>query len=249
MSNGILVITDSHYGWNRSKADSLQNSVNETIEVIKSLGYNEPDKIILLGDIFDFWRSDIDTIFNNFIDDIKYILDNKDNIIYIYGNHDIYLTKIFNKNEIKLLPHIIYNGVYFSHGFIDEIYYGFNKLDLETYKRIAYILSTSRKGIKTLLSKVWYEYKLVSEKVGHNLPDEELCNLLHILALKYGRSVIGHFHRYMLVSLDRINNSIAVSLAPHCNGFTYYLYKNKIIEINTNKSYERVINLRTSITP
>lgn len=89
----ILVVSDWHLGYKKCNRDAILNFLDDQANT-------KIDHLILLGDIFDFWRrNNAEIIEEN--DDIMGKLDklNVDTLHYIAGNHDYYVLDQNNRYE------------------------------------------------------------------------------------------------------------------------------------------------------
>jgi UDP-2,3-diacylglucosamine pyrophosphatase LpxH len=136
----ILVVSDIHLGYeNCNKKD-----FGDFLDNIKNI---ELDHLVLLGDLFDFWRHNESEI----IIDNKDILEKFDNlkakkIHYVIGNHDYYMLKLnerYNEKypfEVKKFLRLQdgSNEFYFIHGYEFEVFSSeIVEMSLETYEMIS----------------------------------------------------------------------------------------------------------------
>ncbi|MFA5856631.1 MAG: metallophosphoesterase [Candidatus Pacearchaeota archaeon] len=121
----ILVFSDIHLGYENSYVGlypkiQLKEIKDKINRIFDNLNNNiKIKKIIILGDIknnfssvtADEWRETVN--FFNFLNDkIK----NKENIIVIKGNHDIFIEPVLKKIGIKLVESLILDNMLFIHG-------------------------------------------------------------------------------------------------------------------------------------
>ena len=89
----ILVFSDVHLGYKKCNKEDFSRFLDE----IKT---KEIEHLVILGDLFDFWRrKNAEIILEN--DDILKKLDNINakNIHYVIGNHDYYMLKLDKRYE------------------------------------------------------------------------------------------------------------------------------------------------------
>jgi UDP-2,3-diacylglucosamine pyrophosphatase LpxH len=83
-----IVVSDVHLGYDRSDAVAFERFLDELLA-------QRPDKLVLLGDIFDFWRrSDADLLIEN-----EHIVEKllQLPIVYVHGNHDYSMLKLSSR--------------------------------------------------------------------------------------------------------------------------------------------------------
>jgi len=95
----IVVISDTHFG---DPFDVLTSNhlVEALVECLEGLG--DIDELILLGDVFDFWKAPIDeamTRSKRFMSAL-YMLNNVGRMVYIPGNHDHYVFRLYYQEQI-----------------------------------------------------------------------------------------------------------------------------------------------------
>jgi UDP-2,3-diacylglucosamine pyrophosphatase LpxH len=181
----ILTISDLHLGYEKSNKDDFLSFLDEfTSEKI--------DHLVLLGDIFDFWRrNSVKTILEN-QDIINKIRDlNVDNIHYLIGNHDYYIIEWYEKFKDSY-PFTVSknlrledsgNKFYFTHGYEMEVLINYD-LDLETYEKFAHDMCWNSDKRGSFVSKLWNTFKSVSKDEVDQLKlkpsdREEMENLYH----------------------------------------------------------------------
>ena len=101
----IISVSGVHLGEKGYQEQDLQFS--NFLDFLKKDALKEGGHLVLLGDIFDFWRQDSLKILENYADLIDKLFDFPDNvdIHYVVGNHDYYLSEIpkyFKKAPFKL---------------------------------------------------------------------------------------------------------------------------------------------------
>jgi len=136
----ILVVSDIHLGYeNCNKKDFI-----DFLDSIKSI---ELDHLVLLGDLFDFWRhNEAEIIIDN--DDVLEKLDNLNakKIHYVVGNHDYYMLRLNERYDNKYPFEIskflrLEDGgkkFYFIHGYEFEVFCSeIVEMSLEDYENIS----------------------------------------------------------------------------------------------------------------
>jgi UDP-2,3-diacylglucosamine pyrophosphatase LpxH len=97
----IVVLSDIHFGASFDETGDDETNSKDLINCL-DLIENEikPEKIVLLGDIFDLWRADFDNAWDE-AEDIKffsrlseYSKKNNAEVIFIVGNHDHYFKEM-----------------------------------------------------------------------------------------------------------------------------------------------------------
>ena len=84
----ILVISDVHWGYGLCNREAFSEFLDGYFSV-------DLDHMVILGDLFDFWRGNTNEIIADNEDILKKILKLKaKNIHYIVGNHDYYMNNL-----------------------------------------------------------------------------------------------------------------------------------------------------------
>lgn len=144
----IITVSDVHLGEDGFSKQDLQFS--KFLEFIKDDELKDGGHLVLLGDIFDFWRKDSAQIFEDYSDAIEVLFEfPKDiNIHYVIGNHDFYLSEIpgyFNTRPFKFFgpaADIKERHVFrFIHGYHLEVMANPYSKDLNLYESLARRLS------------------------------------------------------------------------------------------------------------
>ena len=196
LQDQAIFIADSHYNKNRiSFATILDDILNNKIKTTQ---------LFFMGDMFDFLSDEIDyfkTINDNVVQKINN-LSNKVEIIYLEGNHDFNLSKIFpNVKVIKReqQPLIIeYNDEYIalSHGdiFTPTLYNIFTSVIRNKY----FLKFLNIIDISNFISK-YFENKLIDKTICHKMEEFQLFAKNRInLYQKYDAIsfiIEGHFHQ------------------------------------------------------
>ena len=153
----IIVASDVHLGYDRANREPFGRFLDE---IGKSLG--QSDHLVLLGDIFDFWRrNNVAVVLEN--EDLVEKLENLAvNIDYIPGNHDFTFARLnptktgaFNIQKTLTLKD---GGSTFTfmHGYQLEVLSNLEPLTIEEYEELCVSLC-QRTGdfIGDLLSFLW----------------------------------------------------------------------------------------------
>ncbi len=133
----IIVVSDVHLGYDRSNKDDF-------ISFLDKCDTQEIEHLVLLGDIFDFWRfSRADVFIKN--DDAFRKLNSlrAKNIHYVVGNHDFILLKLYNEDKTNY-PFVVTRSLrlesggkkfFFVHGYDLEVATG--SMTVENYEKFA----------------------------------------------------------------------------------------------------------------
>lgn len=92
-----LVVSDVHIGWEESNRDEFHDFL--TTEVPSQ----SPDALIFAGDIFEFWRRSIGTVFtnhNDIVNAIEELSESDIDIVALYGNHDAVLKNTNDEEPV-----------------------------------------------------------------------------------------------------------------------------------------------------
>ena len=119
----ILAFSDVHLGYKKSNREDFSKFLDD-------IQLKEIEHLVILGDLFDFWRrKNAEIILEN--DDILQKLDKLkvQNIHYVVGNHDYYMLKLNERYENNY-PFMVSkflrlengeNSFYFIHGYEFEV--------------------------------------------------------------------------------------------------------------------------------
>jgi UDP-2,3-diacylglucosamine pyrophosphatase LpxH len=149
-----IVVSDVHLGCKDSDASAFESFLDELLD-------QRPDKLILLGDIFDFWRrSDADLLLEN-QQIIEKIL--KLPIVYIQGNHDYSMLKL-SQGFPKEPGFEVYSCYTFQnqtsrfvlkHGYDLEVFTSMETLGLEAYEAFSEAMCHAGEIGGNIASWVW----------------------------------------------------------------------------------------------
>lgn len=95
----VVVISDTHFG---DPMDTLTSPevIDRLMEGISGLG--KIDELVLLGDLFDFWKSPVDEAVERgrqFVASL-YRLSNVGRIVYVLGNHDHHIFRMYYGEQV-----------------------------------------------------------------------------------------------------------------------------------------------------
>jgi UDP-2,3-diacylglucosamine pyrophosphatase LpxH len=153
----IIVVSDVHLGYDKSDQDNFSNFIDSDL---KKLGYN--DQLVLLGDIFDFWRKNCIDVTVEYslvnkkgiaksIDNegiiLKKIFDlsKQTNIFYIVGNHDYSMLHYYKRapdfpflicKRLRLSVKLVDKKFYFIHGYEFEVLASFDFITIEEFENL-----------------------------------------------------------------------------------------------------------------
>ena len=180
----IIAVSDVHLGYNKCDCETFTSFLNKCTE-------SNIDHLVLLGDIFDFWRRSIATIVN----DGRYAeifngLGNLaiKNIHYVVGNHDYYMLKLYERYQkdydkelqekgdvttkspfpfkvsrsLRLFDH--WNTFYFIHGYQLDVLANMEPLGMDYYEELSERMCLTDDIIGGFLS---YMYDLIQHPRLH----------------------------------------------------------------------------------
>ena len=193
----ILVISDVHLGYERCNKEAFSNFLEE-------YDSGSIDHLVLLGDLFDFWRrSNVEIITEN-EDIIEGLLNlNAKKIHYLVGNHDYYMYQL-NERYGKNFPFTISknlrledggNKFYFTHGYELETLY-MEPVTLEMYEEFSEKMCSSEDIIGDLAAHIWslIQGNDLKEKLEKNprtrLESSDELKKIYKLAISKGKSFI-----------------------------------------------------------
>ncbi|MFC1505729.1 metallophosphoesterase [Thermoproteota archaeon] len=159
----IIIVSDCHFGYedfNTSEFDHFLKYLEDSKDI---------DRIVFLGDVFDFWRADpVDALFrvNPYLERIRRLNVRTD---YIVGNHDYHnWVSCIATNMIEFLwmnihyPYLVIDNIFLTHGDYFDIYA--NPLLREAIYSIYEAIYHLDEPTVSILERYFYEpYKLVKE--------------------------------------------------------------------------------------
>lgn len=161
----ILALSDVHIGYEKSNRDDFLRFLDE----MKS---EKIDHLVLVGDIFDFWRrNSIKSILENKDALTKISELNADNIHYLIGNHDYYILEWYRKYKDSY-PFTVSKDLrledadkkfYFTHGYEMEVLVNYD-LNLETYEKFARDMCWNSDERGSFVSKLWDTFRSISKE-------------------------------------------------------------------------------------
>lgn len=141
----IIAISDTHLIYGSGKEGSNSSELESFLQsdFCKKLG--DEDHLVLLGDIFEFWRrANVKTVLdsNKILAEIKKLQKNKVQIHYIQGNHDYSILKLFQRSKkypFEVTPdwrhQIKGKKYYFVHGYQLDVFANYEPvMNLEDYE-------------------------------------------------------------------------------------------------------------------
>jgi UDP-2,3-diacylglucosamine pyrophosphatase LpxH len=158
-----VVVSDVHLGYERSDAVAFD-------KFLDTLLAQRPDKLVLLGDIFDFWRrSDADLLTEN-QGIVKKLLQLP--VVYVHGNHDYSMLKLSNRFPeqpgFKVVTSLRLQNQRFVliHGYDLEVFTSMETVGLDAYEAFSEAMCHAGQTGGTLASWIWAFVELVKGKLG-----------------------------------------------------------------------------------
>ncbi len=169
----IITVSDVHLGYDKCNYKDFRKFLDKC-------NTPEVEHLVLLGDIFDFWRvnmADIvlgkDMIGNDVKKDYSAIFEmlgalKAQNIHYVPGNHDYFMLSLnerYQKGYDKnVYPFTISKTLrlvdgdskfYFNHGYALDVFLNMGFMDLESYESLSYRLCFSDKSLRMIANDIW----------------------------------------------------------------------------------------------
>jgi UDP-2,3-diacylglucosamine pyrophosphatase LpxH len=172
----IIVVSDVHLGYDKSNHSEFKKFLDKC-------NTSDIDHLILLGDIFDFWRANMaDVVMGKNIcgndpgtqKSYAAIFETLGNlktkkVHYVSGNHDYYilsLSEMYQKNyNMPVYPFTTISKslrlsdgdckFYFIHGYELDVLLNMEFMDIETYEQLSYRMCFSEKFLRILASDIW----------------------------------------------------------------------------------------------
>ncbi len=158
----IIAVSDVHLGETGFQEQDRQFS--NFLDYVQNSLLKEGGDLVLLGDIFDFWRGDSVEVLKNYNNIIEKLLNFPSNIDvhYIIGNHDYYLSEIpvyFNELPFSSFGKSIrirdVHCFRFIHGYQLEVMTNPYTKDMDLYESLALRLSYDAGLTGQLASGLW----------------------------------------------------------------------------------------------
>lgn len=222
----ILVVSDVHLGCDKCNRDEFLNFLDYH-------GSTKIDHLVLLGDIFDFWRrNNAEVIEEN--DDLLVKLNNLNakNVHYVAGNHDYYLLDLNKRYDANYQGAVskylrLEDGgesFFFIHGYeLEAILWEF-PASLQMYEKFSNEMCFNKDVTGNFLSKIW-DLKSKIGKKGRFVKDMDKepykrknINKVDEFALSVGKYpllgmkpnenlIFGHTHRPFMNQTKKVANT------------------------------------------
>lgn len=245
-------MSDVHLGYEHSDAKAFEDFVDQLL-------LDKPDRLILLGDIFDFWRrSDVDLLLESPTPDIiERLL--QFNLVYVRGNHDYSMLKLSNRFPQDPVFQVQTSAILRNqssrfvmlHGYELEVFVSLESIGIDAYEAFAEAMCHAGQTGGTIASDFYAAYSWVIGKLDSTsaliataevLPQVRLDYKIDDLAKSSSRTipfglksgdvfVFGHTHRKFIEKTSRtVNTGSWVMDTPDKQQHTY-------LEI-TDQSYD-----------
>ncbi len=144
----IIAVSDVHLG--EAGFQEQDRQFSNFLDYVQNSLLKEGGDLVLLGDIFDFWRRDSVDVLEEYSGIIEKLLNlsSRVNVHYIVGNHDFYVSEIpeyFNEKPFKSFGKSIrikdVQCFRFIHGYQLEVMTNPYNKDMELYESLARRLS------------------------------------------------------------------------------------------------------------
>ncbi len=172
----IISVSDVHLGEDGYRDQDDQFS--KFLDFVRDDALKNGGHLVLLGDIFDFWRKDSAEILEKYGGIIKKLFDYPDTIEihYIIGNHDFYMSEVpkyFGENPFKSFGSTIcIKDRYtfrFIHGYQLEVMANPYTKDMNLYESLARRLSYHSGLTGNIASGVWHAICTLTKDEGDYL--------------------------------------------------------------------------------
>ena len=165
LSLRTVVVSDIHLGYGPSDRVAFE-------EFIDSLLINKPDKLILLGDVFDFWRrSDVDLLLEN-----KRIVEKllRLPLVFVRGNHDYSMLKLSRRYpdqpafgvQTSITLRNQNSRFVMLHGYELEVFVSMETVGLEAYEAFAESMCHAGETGGTIASILYSLYERLKGESG-----------------------------------------------------------------------------------
>ena len=223
----FLIISDTHFG--TGPDENLRRKRFSDILRKKS---SEVDKIILLGDIFDFWIEYHYLIRRDYFDILCLLCQvaREKELFFLSGNHDFFSLNILKQQGIKVIKknlEIEINGrkVLLSHG--DTLYFtGKITRFLISNELTQFLFRLVHPELGIFLAKSFS--KLSRLRTGKMEPPDDMPGYISKQLKKYDVVITGHLH-YPMIKLYQ--NKIYANPGEWIADFTYLILDNDYIAL------------------
>lgn len=251
----ILVISDVHLGYNISKDHRCNRKDFQAF--LESYTGTKIDHLVLLGDFFDFWRSNNARIIEDHEEIMAQLTDlNADKMHYIAGNHDYYILDLIKRYEVnekitfsKYLRLKDNNkSFFFIHGYeIESILTEF-PTSLEVYESLSKQMCYNNDTTGSIESRIWAFFEGVKrfskrryKEYMNKQPTDRDLGAVEKFALTTGKYpllgmepneylVFGHTHRPFINEDKNVVNT-----GSWINDIEEGYQKNSYVEIDNGK--------------
>jgi UDP-2,3-diacylglucosamine pyrophosphatase LpxH len=159
------VVSDVHIGYERSDTVAFERFIDTLLT-------QKPNKVILLGDIFDFWRrSDADLLMENerIIGKLLQLP-----LAYVHGNHDYSMLKLSKRFpdkpgfEVKTSEIVenAYSRFVLRHGYDLEVFTSMETVGLDAYEAFSEAMCHAGQMGGTIASWIWAFVELVKGELS-----------------------------------------------------------------------------------
>ncbi len=172
----IISVSDVHLGEDGCQSQDKQFS--RFLDFVRSDALSSGGHLVLLGDIFDFWRKDSIKILEEHGDAVGKMLEFPEDIKihYVVGNHDFYMNEIpeyFGENPFNSFGSTLnLNDVYkfrFIHGHQLEVMANPYTKDMKLYESLARRLSYHSGLTGKLADNIWHAISYFTQEEGEYL--------------------------------------------------------------------------------
>jgi len=137
-------------------------------QFLDSLHADTPDQVILLGDIFDFWRrSDADLLLQNqsVVEKLFQLP-----LVYVRGNHDYSMARLFQRYPelpvFDVKPYLTIQNdnsrFYLCHGYELEVFTSMETIGIDAYEAFAEAMCHAAEAGGAIASLLWSIYEKLS---------------------------------------------------------------------------------------
>jgi len=160
-----VVVSDVHIGYEHSDTVAFEKFVDDLLK-------QQPDKVILLGDIFDFWRRADADLLIEYESLVEKLL--KLPLVYVHGNHDYSMLKLSKRFpekpvfEVKTSEIVENKNSRFvlRHGYDLEVFTSMEIVGLDAYEAFSEAMCHSGQVGGTIASSVWAFVELIKGKLS-----------------------------------------------------------------------------------